>query len=116
MSRHPVECPHTDQELQALFRVADPEDVEEGGRCEGSSASISLWSHHGLTDASRHASETIGRFDCRWATTPRLDEIETDEGCTLEALVQECGCQDVNACGAVTPGEVPPAPRREGEG
>jgi type I restriction enzyme M protein len=90
-SRHPVEGPDTDQELQAPFHVADPEDIDKGGPYHGHLASIRLWSHHGLTDAPRHALKTIGRFDCRWPVTPMLDALETDGGVPLRRWSRGAG-------------------------
>jgi len=59
-TRHPVDFAYTDQELQALFRLAHAHDVERGGRYDARSAAIIVWSHHWAHPATREESETIG--------------------------------------------------------
>jgi hypothetical protein len=61
-TRHPVDFAYTDQELQALFRLAHAHDVERGGRYDARSAAIIVWSHHWAHPATREESETIGTF------------------------------------------------------
>jgi hypothetical protein len=39
-TRHPVDFAYTDQELQALFRLAHAHAVERGGRYDARSAAI----------------------------------------------------------------------------
>jgi hypothetical protein len=104
--RHPVDFPYTRQELQALFRVANEGDVEKGGRYDARSAAINVWSHHWQHPATREASETIGSFYGRWAPTPMLYAIETDEGFSLEDLLQELGRLELKVLGRVKHGDV----------
>jgi len=106
-TRHPVDFPYTRQELEALFRVAHQEDVEQGGRYDARSAAINLWSHHWLNDATREESETIGTFYFHWGDAPALIEIETDEGFSLEDLLPELGSLELKALGRVKHGDVP---------
>jgi hypothetical protein len=42
-----------------------------------------------------------------WGDTPKIFEIETDEGFTLEDLMQELGRLELNALGYVKHGDVP---------
>jgi hypothetical protein len=106
-TRHPVEFPYTRPELEALFRYANEHDVDKGGRYDARSAAVIMWSHHWAHPATKEASETIGTFYVHWAPTPRLYEIETDEGFTLEDLMQELGRWELQALGYVKHGDVP---------
>jgi hypothetical protein len=107
-TRHPVDFAYTRQELDALFRVAREHDVEKGGTYDARSACIILWSHHWLNDATRAESETIGSFYARWTDPPVLWLIETDEGFSLDDLMQELGRLELEALGRVKHGDVPP--------
>jgi hypothetical protein len=104
--RHPVDFPYTGQELQALFRVANEEDVEKGGRYDARSAAVNVWSHHWQHPATREASETVGSLYVHWAPTPMLYAIETDEGFSLEDLLQELGRLELKALGRVKHADV----------
>jgi hypothetical protein len=50
--------------------------------------------------------ETISTFSMQW-DQPRLYEIETDEGFSLEGLPQEFGRLKLNALGWMKHGNVP---------
>jgi hypothetical protein len=104
---HRVEFPYTRPELEALFRYAHDHDVEKGGRYDARSAAINLWSHHWAHPATREESEIVGSFYVHWAPTPMLYEIETDEGFSLEDLMQELGRLELQALGYVKHGDVP---------
>ena len=71
------------------------------------SAAINLWSHHWVNDATREESEILGTFYVHWAP-PGLYEIETDEGFSLEDLMQALGRLELRALGYVKHGDVPP--------
>lgn len=105
-TRHPVDFAYTIQELQALFHHAHARDVEQGGRYDARSAAINVWSHHWLNDATQEESETIGTFYFHWEP-PVLWEIETDEGFSLEDLMQELGRLELRTLGRVKHGDVP---------
>jgi hypothetical protein len=106
-TRHPVDFAYTRQELEALFRYANVHDVEQGGCYDARSAAVNLWSHHWQHPATHHDSELIGTFYFRWGDAPALWQIETDEAFTLEDLLRELGCLELNALGWVKHGEVP---------
>jgi len=53
VTRHTVDFHYTRQELEAIFRLANAEDVEKGGRYDARSAAINVWSHHWLNPATR---------------------------------------------------------------
>jgi hypothetical protein len=69
---HPVDFAYTRPELDALFRLANQEDVEKGGRYDARSAAINLGSHHWQHPAAREESDIMGTFYFRWGDTPAL--------------------------------------------
>jgi hypothetical protein len=105
--RHPVEFPYTSQEIDTLFRLANEEGVEKGGRYDARSAAISIWSHHWQERATWEESDAIGTFYFYWEPTPMLYEIQADGDFDLEALMQELGRLELKAFGWVKHGEVP---------
>jgi hypothetical protein len=105
--RYAVDFSYTRQDLDALIRCAGAHDVEQGGRHDARSAAINVWLHHWIHPATREESEMIGTFYVHWAPPSRLYEIETDEGLTLEDLLQALGRLELDALGNVKQGEVP---------
>jgi len=105
-THHAVDVADTPQELQALFRYAREQDVEHGGHDDTRSAAIIVWSHHWVHPATHEELETIGTFYVHW-DPPVLYEIETDEGFSLEDLMQELGRLELQALGRVKHGDVP---------
>lgn len=103
---HPVDFPYTRAELDALFRYAHEHDVEKGGRYDARSAAVNIWSHHWQHPAAQEASEIVGTFYVYW-DPPRLYEIETNEGFSLDDLMQELGRWELQALGRVKHGDVP---------
>jgi hypothetical protein len=101
---HLVDFPYTRAQLEAIFRCAHEHDVEKGGRYDARSAAINLWTHHWQHPATREESEIIGTFYVHWAPTPTLWEIATDEGFSLEDLMQELGRLELAALGYVKHG------------
>jgi hypothetical protein len=110
-TRHPVDFAYTSQELEALFRYAHAHDVEQGGHYDARSAAINVWSHHWAHPATREESEIVGSFYVHWAPMPMLYEIETDEGFSLEDLLQELGRLELQALGRVKRRDVPQGER-----
>jgi hypothetical protein len=106
---HRVEFPYSRQELEALFRLANEEDVERGGHYDARSAAINIWSHHWAHPATQEESDIIGTFYFRWGDTPTLYEIETDEAFSLDDLLQELGRLELKALGVAKHGDVPQA-------
>ena len=82
--------------------------MEQGGHYDARSAAIMIWSHHWAHPATREASETIGTFYVHW-DPPALDEIETDEGFSLDDLRQALGRLELQVLGRVKHEDVPPA-------
>jgi G:T-mismatch repair DNA endonuclease (very short patch repair protein) len=108
-TRHPVDFAYTRPELDALFRYAHAHDVEQGGHYDARSAAVNVWSHHWAHPATRDASDIIGTFYVRWDTLT-LWEIETEEGFSLEDLMQALGRWELAALGRVKHGDVPEHP------
>jgi hypothetical protein len=81
-------------------------DVDKGGHYDARSAAINIWSHHWLHPATQAESETLGTFYFHWEP-PALWEIETDEGFSLEDLMDELGRLELAALGCVKHGDVP---------
>jgi hypothetical protein len=106
---HTVHFPYTRPEQEALFRLAREEDVKKGGRYDACSATIDLWSHHWQHPATRTESELIGTLYFRWGDTPALWQIETNEGFSLEDLMEELGRLELKALGRVKHGDIAPA-------
>jgi hypothetical protein len=104
---HPVDFSYTQTELETIFRYAHEHDVEKGGRYDARSAAVNVWSHHWQHPATMEESETIGTFYVHWQPAPVLWEIETDEGFSLEDLMQELGRLELQALGYVKHGDVP---------
>jgi hypothetical protein len=104
-TRHAVDFTYTRQELDALFHYAHEHDVEKGGHYDAHSAAIIVWSHHWAHDAAWEESEIIGTFYV-YRDQASLWQIETDEGFSLEDLMQELGRLELQALGRVKHGDV----------
>jgi hypothetical protein len=104
--RHPVNFVYTRPELDALFRYANEHDVDKGGYYDARSAAMNLWTHGWHHPATREESEIVGTWYFHWEP-PALYEIETDEGFSLEDLLQELGHLELQALGRVKHGDVP---------
>jgi hypothetical protein len=102
-TRHPVDFPYTSAELEALFQYACAHDVEQVGRYDARSACILLWSHHWLTAATKEESDIIGGLYVHWEP-PALWQIDTEEGFSVEGLMQEIGRLELQALGRVKQG------------
>jgi hypothetical protein len=106
-THHAVDFSYTRPEQEVLFRVAREQDVDQGGRYDARSATIILWSHYWLDRATFEESAIIGTFYFRW-DEPQLWQIETEDGFSLEDLLQELGRLEMKALGVVKHGDLPP--------
>ena len=100
-ARHQVHLAYTRQELEALFALANREDVEKRGRYDARGGAINVWSHHWANEATRHDSDTIGTFYVHWADENCIYQIECDEGFALGDLLVELGTLELKALGQV---------------
>ena len=103
-TKHPVDLRYTAQQLQALFTVANREDVDKGGRYDARSAAINIWSHSWINEATRYDSEMMGSFYVYWAEENRMWCIETDLGFVLDDLLVELGVLECKAFGHLVHG------------
>jgi hypothetical protein len=103
----PVDFPSTRAELEALFRDARDHDVEQGRPYDARSAAVNIWSHHWQHPATKEESDIVGSLYFYGAPTPTRWQSETDEGFTLEDLLQALGRWELQALGDVKHGDVP---------
>jgi hypothetical protein len=103
---HPVTFLYAHQEQTAIFRIVYEEDVDRGGYYDARSAAINLWSHHWQQPATWDESTLMGTFYFHWAP-PELWQIETEEGFSLEDLMQALGRLELKALGRVKHWDVP---------
>ena len=96
------------QELEAIFAVANTEDVESGGRYDARSGAINVWSHPWTNPAIEYDSDTIGTYYFTWGDENRLWLIETDEGFALDDLLRELATLEQKALGRVKHGRETP--------
>ena len=59
-----------------------------------------MWSHPWTTDATRHASATIGTFYVRWAEDNCIYQIECDAAFDLADLLHELATLEAYALGS----------------
>jgi hypothetical protein len=86
---HDVDLRYTRAELHAFLAVQRREDVEWGGRYDGGTAAINVWSHSWVTPALRRDSSLMGTFFFVWADEYRISQIECAEGFSLDDLLHE---------------------------
>ncbi len=102
-TRHDVKLGYTRDQLNALFAMANTEDVEQGGRYDARSGALNVWTHAWINPATRTESETMGTLyvnwieDCIW-------QIECDESFDLDDLLFELGILERKALGSVKHG------------
>ena len=96
-----------DRWMKEQERVAIKEDVEKGGHYDARTRAINCWTHHWLNRATRQESEIFGTFHFRWGDQPALVAILTDEGFSLEDLLQELGRLEQKALGVLKHGDTP---------
>lgn len=103
-TRHQVDLRYTRQKLDALFDLAEREDVEQGGRYDKRSGAINVWSHSWINEATRHDSETIGTFYVHWGDKNHVWLVECDEGFSLDDLLLELATLELKAFGRLKHG------------
>jgi hypothetical protein len=101
---HDVDLRYTRAELHAFLAVQRREDVELGGRYDGGTAAIHVWSHSWITPALRRDSSPIGTFYFVWANEYRIFQIECDEGFSCDDLLHELAVLEQKALGYVKHG------------
>lgn len=104
-TQHQVDLRYSEAELHAIFRQANADDVEAGGRYDARSAAINIWSHSWNNEATRVESETIGTFYFHWADKNHLYLIECDEGFSCDDLLHELAVLETKALGQAKHGK-----------
>jgi hypothetical protein len=96
------------RDLEDQIREENPSEKKWDWRrhYRGRQATINVWPHYWTHPATRKESETIDTFYVQW-DPPRLYEIETVEGFSLEDLPPELGRLELNALGWVKHSHLP---------
>ena len=100
---HTVNLPYTCQDFTRLFALARAKDVDAGGRYDGRSAAILLWSHPWHRPELQYDSEVIGTWYFRWDTY-HLTCIACEAGCDLDVMLRELATLEMQALGQVKHG------------
>lgn len=103
LTKYGANFPYARDELLALFKCAQQEDVEQGGRYDSRGSVLRVWSHPWHTPAMRDESTLVGSFYVNWLTE-RLSQIEWDEGFELADLLHELALLEEKALAAVKHG------------
>lgn len=94
-----VDWRYSRDQLQAMFQLAYAEDVEKGGRYDGRSGAINLYTHPWTTETMRAESTLMGSIYVFWGDQNRIWQIEVDEGFSFEELLAELGTLEEKALG-----------------
>jgi hypothetical protein len=90
---------YTREDLKAIFDLVYEEDVERGGRYDGRSGAINIYTHPWDTETMRLESTRMGSFSAAWGQGNLIWQIEAEEGFSLEALLEELGMLEEKAVG-----------------
>ena len=101
---HPVNLQYKRQELLALFTQAVREDVEKGGRYDARSDVINIWNQPWLPQSLRSTSTIMGTFHCAWGKANTIYQIDTEQGFSIQTLLQELSVLELKALGRVKHG------------
>jgi len=94
-----IDYRYSQDQLEALFRQARQEDVEQGGRFDTGSAALNIWTYAWNHPAMRDESSLMGTFYAAWAQENRLWKAEGEEGFSLDDILQVLGELEENALG-----------------
>jgi hypothetical protein len=94
-----VDYRYTREDLKAIFDLASDEDVERGGRYDGRSGAIHVYSHSWQTEMMRAESTLMGSFAAVWGQGNQIWQIEREDGFSLEDLLEELGTLEQKALG-----------------
>jgi len=94
-----VEYRYTREDLKALFDLAYEEDVERGGRYDGRSGAINVYTHPWDHETMRQESTLMGSFSAAWGQGNLIWQVEAEEGFSVEALLEELGRLEEKAVG-----------------
>jgi hypothetical protein len=94
-----VEYRYTREDLKALFDLAYEEDVERGGRYDGRSGAINVYTHPWDHETMRQESILMGSFSAAWGQGNLIWQVEAAEGFSVETLLEELGRLEEKAVG-----------------
>ena len=94
-----VEYRYTREDLKAIFDLAYEEDVERGGRYDGRSGALLVYTHPWDTETMRLESTLMGSFSAAWGQGNLIWQIETEDGFSLDDLLEELGTLEEKAFG-----------------
>jgi hypothetical protein len=83
--------------LKAIFDLVYEEDVERGGRYDGRSGAIHVYTHPWDQETMRRESTLMGTFSAAWGQGNVIWQIEVDEGFSFEDLLVELGALEEQA-------------------
>jgi Family of unknown function (DUF6166) len=90
---------YTREDLKAIFDLVYEEDVERGGRYDGRSGVIHVYTHPWDQETMRRESTLMGTFSAAWGQGNVIWQIEVDEGFSFEDLLGELGTLEEKAIG-----------------
>lgn len=100
-----VDYPYTREDLREIFEIAYAENVEKGGRYDGRSGAIKVYTHPWNDETMRTESTLMGTFSVVWGQGNCIWKIEVDEGFSLEDLLVELGTLEEKALGRKVHGQ-----------
>jgi hypothetical protein len=90
---------YTREDLKAIFDLVYEEDVERGGRYDGRSGVIHVYTHPWDHDTMRLEHTLMGTFYAAWGQGNLIWQIDVEEGFSLEVLLEELGRLEEKAVG-----------------
>jgi hypothetical protein len=90
---------YTREDLKAIFDLVYEEDVERGGRYDGRSGAIHVYTHPWEHETMRLESTLMGTFSAAWGQGNLIWQIDVEEGFSLEVLLEELGRLEEKAVG-----------------
>jgi Family of unknown function (DUF6166) len=90
---------YTREDLKAIFDLVYEEDVERGGRYDGRSGAIHIYTQPWDQETMRRESTLMGTFSAAWGQGNVIWQIEVDEGFSFEDLLGELGTLEEKAIG-----------------
>jgi hypothetical protein len=94
-----VQYRYTREDLKAIFDLVYEEDVERGGRYDGRSGAIQVYTYPWDNETMRRESTLMGTFYAAWGQGNLIWQLEVEEGFSREALLEELGALEKKAVG-----------------
>jgi hypothetical protein len=94
-----VEYRYTREDLKTIFDLVYEEDVERGGRYDGRSGAIHIYTHAWDTETMKQESTLMGSFSAVWGQGNQIWRIEAEEGFSIDDLLEELGTLEEKAIG-----------------